>query len=192
MKLKIDSNIVKNYKTAFAAGILIGFGVIINSTIFNPIIGSLFFSFGLLVIIALKLPLYTGRIGFVNRNDYPGMLISNLIGVMTTMIIYVSAKPSFISVITDTSQVKFSKTFIEMFLFAILCGMLIHFAVKIKEYPVTVLSIAIFILIGAIFNFSIINFIKWVLVVIGNSLGAIFAEYITTENKDEICSNNSK
>ena len=56
MKLKIDSNIVKNYKTAFAAGILIGFGVIINSTIFNPIIGSLFFSFGLLVIIALKLP----------------------------------------------------------------------------------------------------------------------------------------
>ncbi len=202
MKLKIDSNIVENYKTAFAAGVLIGFGVIINTTIINPIIGSLFFSFGLLVIIALKLPLYTGRIGFVNRKDYPGMLISNLIGVMSTIIVYVSAKPSFTSAITDTSQIKFSKTFMEMFLFAILCGMLIHFAIKAKEYPVTILAIAIFILIGAehciadfpflIFNFTIVNFIKWVLVVIGNSLGAIFAEYITTENKNEICSDNSK
>ena len=75
--------------------------------------------------------------------------------------------------------------------------MLIHFAVKCKTIPITFLAISIFILIGAehciadfpylLINLSLINIIKWIIVVIGNSVGAILIEILTTEKINEIC-----
>ena len=80
--------------------------------------------------------------------------------------------------------------------------MLIHFAVKIKSIPVTFLAIAIFILIGAehciadfpylLVNFNLINLIKWAVIIIGNSIGAIAIEILTTEKIDEICKHLTK
>jgi formate/nitrite transporter FocA (FNT family) len=49
------------------AGFLIGIGVIINTIATIPFLGALLFSFGLLVIIQLQLPLYTGKIGFLGK-----------------------------------------------------------------------------------------------------------------------------
>ena len=203
MKSKIDISTVKNFKTAFVAGILIGFGVIINTTITNSIIGSLFFSFGLLAIIALKLPLYTGKIGFwKDPTSFPIMLGANLAGTLCTIGCYIITKPEFITLLSEISKVKFEKTLLQMLFCGILCGALIHIAVKIKEVPITILSIAIFILIGAehciadfpflIVNFNLINFLKWVIVIIGNSIGARFIELLTKETNNEICTNNSK
>lgn len=51
-------------KRAEVAGMLIGLGVIINTLAANPILGAFLFSFGLLTIIQLGIPLYTGQIGF--------------------------------------------------------------------------------------------------------------------------------
>ena len=202
MKSKIDLNIVKNFKAAFVAGLLIGFGVIINITITNPIIGALFFSFGLLVIIAMKLSLYTGKVGFwQNPTSFPIMLGANLAGALCTIGCYVITKPEFVTTLIEISKVKFEKTALQMLFCGVLCGALIHFAVKVKEVPVTVLSIAIFILIGAehciadfpflVVNFSLINLFKWIMVIIGNSVGARCIELLVKENKNEICTNHS-
>lgn len=202
MRWKIDLNTVKNYKTAFAAGLLIGFGVIINSVTADPIVGALFFSFGLLAIIALKLPLYTGRVGFwKDPATFPGMLIANVAGALTTIACYVIANPAFHTLIVNISMHKFEKTYLQMLVCGILCGALIHIAVKIKQVPVIVLAVAIFILIGAehciadipflMVNFNLANLIKWILVIIGNSLGALCIESLTKEESHEVCTNNS-
>ena len=201
MKWKIDLNTVKNYKSAVAAGILIGLGVIINSAVANPILGALFFSFGLLTVIKLSTPLYTGKIGFYQNKTLIGVLIGNLIGITAAILIYWCANPDFINVLTQTAAIKFSKGFFQMFYCGFLCGMLIHFAVKAKDSIITVLAITIFILIGSehciadfpflLAKFNLANLIKWGLIVFGNSVGAMFIEFLT-EKKDEICSDNSK
>lgn len=71
--------------------------------------------------------------------------------------------------------------------------MLIHFAVKSKKQVITSMAVMIFILIGAehciadmpylVANFSFINTIKFLLVVLGNSVGAIFIELLTTKKE---------
>lgn len=198
MKLKTDTNTVKNFSTAYVAGILIGFGVIINLTIEYPIIGALFFGFGLLTIIAMGLPLYTGRVGFWKEpKTFPLMIIGNVAGAFSTVVIYILSKPEFISVIRIASINKFQKSYFQMLCCGILCGMLIHFAVKVKNTATTFLAVAIFILIGAehciadfpylLFNFSLDNLIKWIIVVVSNSVGAIIIEILVTEKINEIC-----
>ena len=64
--------------------------------------------------------------------------------------------------------------------------MLIHFAVKCKVPHLTAMAVIIFILIGAehcvadfpylLVNFNLINSCKLLMVVIGNSIGALFIE----------------
>lgn len=52
-------------RNAAVAGFLIGLGVIINTLSANSILGAFLFSFGLLTIIDLQIPLFTGQIGFI-------------------------------------------------------------------------------------------------------------------------------
>lgn len=52
-------------RKSIVAGFLIGLGVIINTLAASPVLGSCLFSFGLLTIIDLQLPLFTGQIGFI-------------------------------------------------------------------------------------------------------------------------------
>ena len=52
-------------RKSIVAGFLIGLGVIINTLASSPVLGSFLFSFGLLTIIDLQLPLFTGQIGFI-------------------------------------------------------------------------------------------------------------------------------
>lgn len=67
--------------------------------------------------------------------------------------------------------------------------MLIHFAVKNKYLPITILAVIIFILIKAehciadfpylIFSFSSLNVLKFASIILGNSLGAIMIERLS-------------
>ena len=173
MKWKTDINIVKNCKS-ITAGILIGFGVIINTVSINPVVGATLFSFGLITIIAMGLPLYTGKIGYLRKEDELWqILVSNLIGVICTISLYLIANPAFKGGLYDTSLIKFSKGYIQMLACAILCGMLIHFAVKSKSTIVAMMAVIVFISIGAehciadfpflIANLSVANIIKFIL-----------------------------
>ena len=176
------------------AGVLIGIGVIINTTLTIPVLGALLFSFGLLVIIELKLPLFTGKIGFVLKGQKGLFLIflGNMFGIILTIVIQYCGNPDSLARLTSVAATKFSKDFGSMFCCGVMCGMLIHFAVKAKQFYTTIMAIMIFFLIGGehciadipyfIFNISLINFLKLLVVVIGNSFGAICVEHLMMEN----------
>ena len=181
-----------NIKKSLLAGILIGLGVIINLQMENPIIGALLFSFGLLTIIEMQLYLYTGKIGFITKdlkNDIPRMiiiLIVNCIGIAIAIGLYSLGNQSFISLISAAAAAKFNKSILTLFINGFFCGMLIHFAVKNKKVVLTIFAIIIFILIKAehciadfpylLFNFSIVNIMKFISIILGNSIGAILIE----------------
>lgn len=186
MKLKTDINTVKNCNgNAIIAGLLIGLGVIINTQTKPPILGALLFSFGLLTIIHLKLPLYTGKIGYL-QGKLGLILLFNLIGIGITVAAYYIANPQFYELISAAAEVKFAKTYLQMLFGGLFCGMLIHFAVKCKVSYLTSMAVIIFILIGAehciadfpylLTTLSLSHVGKFLMVILGNSLGAIFIE----------------
>ena len=180
-------------KKSILAGILIGLGVIINLQASTPLVGATLFSFGLITIIYMQLNLYTGKIGFFKSwKQIPYFLtviIFNLIGISLMIGLYSLANRNFIELITAAATIKFSKSIITLFINAFFCGILIHFAVKNKQTIITLFAVVIFILIGAehciadfpyfIFNLSLLNTLKFISIIIGNSLGAIFIERLS-------------
>lgn len=139
-------------RKSILAGILIGLGDIILLSITPKILGAVLFSFGLVTIINMQLYLFTGKIGFLYKNNISQMLyilIFNLIGIAGIIGLYSIANPSFITLLSAAATIKFEKKILTLFINAIFCGMLIHFAVKNKNIFITVMSVVIFILIGA-------------------------------------------
>ena len=193
-KLKTDSNTVENFNRSAIAGVLIGFGVIINTITSSPVLGAALFSFGLLAIIQLQIPLYTGRIGFLinkERQAYFMIFFANCFAILVTIAFYIIATPGFEELLINAATLKFSKSFDAMFIYGCLCGFLIHIAVKCKTPIITIGAIMIFILIGSehcIADFPYVYvmhtgsaWLKWILVIIGNSIGAMFAEGMLTD-----------
>lgn len=171
------------------AGILIGFGVILNLITKNPYIGSFLFSLGLLSIIKLKLQLFTGKVGFPNIPIRHKILIllMNLLGISILIFLYSIANKDFVLLLETAAELKFSKDFITLFIKGVLCGILIHIAVKAKDTPITILCVMAFILMGAehciadfpsllVVDLNLINICKYLIIVVGNSLGAIATE----------------
>lgn len=175
------------------AGILIGIGVVANLTAENSIIGSFLFSLGLLSIIKLKLPLFTGKVGFpqFTWNYKMKVLLLNLIGVGALVFFSCIANENLAELLKTAAAAKFSKDFLALFAKAYLCGILIHLAVTIKQDLITVLCVMGFILIGAehciadfpylLINISFINIIKYLTIILGNTAGALFLQQLLTE-----------
>lgn len=184
---------INTIKKSVLAGILIGLGVIINLQSKTPEIGALLFSFGLLTIITMQLNLYTGKIGYFSEiheiQFLFTVLIFNCIGIIITTGLYALGNPDFVNIISTAATIKFSKSFLTLFINGFFCGMLIHFAVKNKYLPITILAVVIFILIKAehciadfpylICSFSNTNVLKFGCIILGNSLGAILIERLS-------------
>lgn len=184
---------MNSIKKSILAGILIGLGVLINSQSECSALGALLFSFGLLTIIQMQLYLYTGKIGyFSGLHDIQFLftvLIFNCVGIAMTIGLYTLGNQNFISIISAAAAIKFSKNILTLFINGFFCGILIHFAVKNKITILTIFAVMIFILIGAehciadfpylLFNFSPISLLKFISIVIGNSLGAILIERLS-------------
>ena len=181
-----------NFKRMIAAGVFIGFGVIINTVAPNPILGAALFSLGLLGIIHLKLPLYTGQVGF---KPNPAFLIPclffNWIGTCIVCLLYSFSNNSFFENLQEAAESKWSQTAAHFFIGGILCGALIHIAAKCKNQIIIILVIMVFILskmehciadIPYVFALDESNqtmaMIKCCIVVIGNSIGALLIEYL--------------
>lgn len=140
----------------------------------------------------MQLNLYTGKIGFYKKGDFDFLavvLIMNWLGVLAIVGSYAFANNDFINIITTAATVKFSKSIATLFLNACFCGMLIHLAVKNKVTILTIFSVMIFILIKAehciadfpylFFAFSLENCFKLIVIVIGNSIGALMIERLS-------------
>ena len=141
----------------------------------------------------MQLYLYTGKIGYFSElheiHFLLTVLIFNCIGIAATIGLYALGNQNFIGIISAAAATKFSKSILTLFINGIFCGALIHFAVKNKITILTVFAIMIFILIGAehcvadfpylLFNLSFINVLKFICIVLGNSIGSIIIERLS-------------
>ena len=182
-------------KQSILSGFLVGMGVIVNVSLSNQYVGAMLFSIALLVIIECNLKLYTGRIGYVNNTpikDLMFMLLGNLVGVIIPIMV---KYPLLQNQLLAISIIKFSKTYLEMFMDGFMCGALMFVAVHCKNYLITVFSIMTFILSGyehcianfpyLLMNFNVGNFIKFICLVLGNSIGSISINKMITTKKEK-------
>ena len=176
-------------ESAFLAGVLIGIGDVALVTCENRYVGAFLFAVALLSIIKLKLPLYTGRIGRVVKDktyiECISYLLFNIIGALfSAWWILVNNYSGACAV----SEVKFSKTIPELIIAGVLCNVLIHIAVTVKNDLLTVLCVMTFILCGFEHCIADVPFIicsgksgiemllMLFAVVLGNTIGGIFTE----------------
>ena len=188
-------------KNSILAGMLIGLGVISNTISENKYIGALLFSLALLAIIDMKLQLCTGQIGFCLQKKNPfeyyflillynsfGSSISILLAITTT-----NNDNTLSNKFVDIANYKFSRSYLTLFACGLLCGVLIFVAVYSKNIIVIILCIMTFILCGyehciadmpfLVLNFSIQNFIKEILIILGNSIGSIMTYWLIRHKK---------
>ncbi len=172
-------------KQSILSGILVGLGVALQIQVQNTYISSMLFSIALLVIIECDLKLYTGKIGFFKIKEIKNLLIillGNLIGVMIPIFCSIS-KSGFYERIIEVSDIKFSNGYFGLFLYGLMCGVLMFVAVYCKKPIITVFCIMTFILSGyehciadfpyLFLNFNLDHLLKFLCIVLGNSIGSI-------------------
>lgn len=192
-KISILSFILKS----ILAGMCISIGCICYLSVDNKMIGSLLFSVGLYSILAYKLYLFTGKIGFsksINNvlccicilifNCLGCILIYKLIQ-LTPIIDKINAQMQIIA--NNKIQTPLNQLFIQ----GIICGILMLFATKDTTQYIflPMLCISVFILIGAEHSVAdafyllgcnnLLIYIKSIMtIVLGNATGAIITNRI--------------
>lgn len=182
-------------KQSILSGALVGIGVVINTVSENRYVGAMLFSLALLTIIQCSLKLYTGKIGYAGEipaRELGVMLLGNLAGVLVPVLSIASQRQEVMDKLVEVSGGKFSNSFLSMFIFGCFCGVLMYVAVHCKNTVITVFCIMVFILSGyehciadfpyLVINFSFINAVKFLCVVVGNSTGSIVTRYLIKEN----------
>ena len=186
-------------RTAILSGILIGIGVIINTFSQNKYIGAMLFAFALLTIIKLQLQLFTGQIGYFtekrfNLKEYALMLLFNLAGVaLCTFLALMTKSDADYNLMIEISNQKFARSYVELLICGLLCGALMLIAVYAKDTVIVVFCIMIFILSGyehcvadfpfLLLNLSVENLIKFLLIVLENSVGSILTYLLIEKRK---------
>lgn len=183
-------------RQSVVSGVLIGMGVVINLSLDNKYVGAMLFSFALLTIIKNGIPLYTGRIGYIRKYkivDLLLMLIFNLFGSVFPVLMVGVCKDGFFSRIVEVSNTKFSYGYLQLFFLGMLCGVLMFVAVHTKFSVITVFCIMIFILSGyehcvadfpfVVLNPSVINVVKFLCIILGNSVGSIVIYELMVKEK---------
>lgn len=197
---KINENISTLIKAIYA-GIMIGIGGIVYLMSNNSIIGATLFSIGLFTICVYKMNLYTGMVGYILENKINYVfkllitLIGNFIGTFLTAILIINTRVSDIIIkAKNISLIKINDSYLSILILSFFCGILMYLAVNnykksedvIKKYLSIFLSVIVFILCGFehcianMFYFSVAevwslkSFFSIIIMIIGNSLGAIF------------------
>ena len=180
------------------AGALIGIGDIALMSCDNKYIGALMFAVALVSIIYFQLPLFTGRVGRVVRDrSYIYcffVLFFNVIGTVLSVWGYTLMSPENRQKVIAVADQKFGRGLIALFVAGIFCNVLIHLAVSSKHSILVVLCVMTFILCG--FEHSIAdagyafvsgdwrNMLTWLIVVSGNTVGAILTFYFLHEKEE--------
>ena len=188
---------------AILAGIAIGIGALAFLSIENKIIGSIFFSVGLFIILNFILNLYTGKICYVveNKNyiQMPIILIGNFIG---TLLIAQLTRLTKLILFAEKAyaicQLKLNDNLLSLFILGIFCNIMIYLAVygynyfknDISKIIALLFGVSIFIICGFehciadMFYFTFANiwsinaFITISIIVLGNTIGGILARLL--------------
>ena len=130
--------ISKNFVLAFLAGFVIALGCLINLISQNPVVGAVFFTTGLFLVLTRGYDLFTGKVAYIADNGYKYSLnlilmwFGNLAGAFTlAMMTRFSALYNKISEKSTTVvETKLTQTHLSVFILAILCGVIIFLAVE--------------------------------------------------------------
>ncbi|MDX9691085.1 MAG: formate/nitrite transporter family protein, partial [Acholeplasmataceae bacterium] len=126
----------QTFLKAIMAGVYIGIAGLIYLSIEQPIIGALFFSFGLLVILSRGYYLYTGKVGYLipYEKGYMIMLLKTLMGnmlgiVLVARLFVLTGVSEVITRGSDLYQLKLDNLWYQTFILSIFCGMMMYIAV---------------------------------------------------------------
>ena len=199
-------NILTTLKKSIIGGFLIGFGGTVYLNMDNKIVAAFLFGLGLFTIINFELNLYTGKIGYLSKENWREILltlIGNFIGtnLFAFLVLQTRLAGKLKEVVAPAVELKLSDNLLSTFILAIFCGILMSIAVgTFKKLPnilgtlAVFLCVAVFILAGFehcvanMFFFALssspADYLLTLLVAIaGNSLGGI-AFYRLTKIKE--------
>jgi len=132
---------------AVIAGMFISLGAYANMK-FGGVIGAVLFSLGLLSVIKLKTPLFTGMVATLSNYMQHRMDKILAVNIITAFIcgLVVLSMPGFESRIDVLA--KYDKTAYEFLFDAILCGICVGIAAKTKETIMVIMAVTFFVLCG--------------------------------------------
>lgn len=189
------------------AGFSIGLGALIFLNIENKIVGSLFFTVGLFIILNFNLNLYTGKICYVvekkNYSEMPIILIGNFIGTwIISFITNLTRLDNLMDNANNICQLKLKDSLLSLFILSVLCNIMIYIAVegynKFENNLSKIISlffgVTVFIICGFehcvadmfYFNFAKIYsldvFVRLFIIVVGNSIGGLISRLCLRRN----------
>lgn len=184
-------------------GILIAIAACAYVSCDNPVVGACFFAFGLMAICVVQAKLYTGVIGYIFTNTYSHslgaileILFGNIIGVfaIVSCVKFSKLDDDIGNKINAIATAKMNDGLLSLLFLSILCGICVYIGVAAyakRDSASTVvlfLAVAVFIICGFehsiadIFYlaysgklFSLTGVLFFLIVLFGNSFGAIYA-----------------
>lgn len=199
-------NILTTLKKSIIGGFLIGFGGTVYLNMDNKIVAAFLFGLGLFTIINFELNLYTGKIGYLSKENWKEILltlIGNFIGtnLFAFLVLQTRLAGKLKETVAPAVELKLSDNLLSTFILAIFCGILMSIAVgTFKKLPnilgtlAVFLCVAVFILAGFehcvanMFFFALSSspadyLLTLLIAIAGNSLGGI-AFYRLTKIKE--------
>ena len=185
---------------AILSGILVGIGGILYVSSANQIVGSVLFSFALILIVERGYNLFTGKVGYLlpyKKGQFKLLmqtLLGNMIGIFFAAGLFLlSGKDGAMLHASEIFELKLTQVWYETLVLAIFCGFMMYLAVdsyhKLKNpgasLLVVIFAVSIFIVAG--FEHSIADmsylvlsktftleaFLFIFIVLIGNMIGAV-------------------
>ena len=142
----------------FLAGVLITLGAFVYLNV-GGVIGALLFAFGIICVVKLGTPLYTGVAGTdMKFTDKLLVLLQNILGALVTaLLLIVPAKPEVIETARSIAAAKVLSGWMTTLVKAFMCGVIVDISVFLSKKDGSVIplifGIPVFILCG--FNHSI-------------------------------------
>lgn len=163
-----SSFLINTFVNAVLAGIFIGIAGTVFLSIPAPVVGALFFGFGLLTIVNRGFKLFTGAIGYLAGKGgetpaYCGELaviwLGNLAGCWLAAFAFSRTRiaAALLPRVTDICKIKSADSFMSLLILGVFCGMLMYLAVDTfrnnNVHPIVkvvnlFLCVAVFILCG--------------------------------------------
>lgn len=196
---------LKKLLVCFVKAILAGVFISIGGTVFllteSKVLGALFFTIGLFVIVHYEFNLYTGKVGYVFSQDKTYALnlipiwLGNLFGTLLTALLlhFTRYGEALTAAATRLTNIKLQDSWYGILILAVFCNILVFFAVdgfrripyKLGKYLALFLGVMVFILCG--FEHSVADmfyffmaksftgktFLYLLLITLGNSIGAV-------------------
>ena len=176
-------NILTTLKKSIIGGFLIGFGGTVYLNMDNKIVAAFLFGLGLFTIINFELNLYTGKIGYLSKENWREILltlIGNFIGtnLFAFLVLQTRLAGKLKEVVAPAVELKLSDNLLSTFILAIFCGILMSIAVgTFKKLPNILGTLAVFLCVAV---FSLAGFEHCVANMFFFALSSSPADYLLT------------